>query len=113
MYLHHQSVINHIAVMSDGNNDTLTISSSKNESLPYLTFQIGFDKCGTTSLFKFCKSNIIKSRHWMHHQIRSEISDNYLTKKPVLKDSISNGVKYFGDFTVYLFNDSPIVQNIS
>ena len=78
-----------------------------NSSFKYLIFQIGFDKCGTTSLFQLFKLNNIESRHWMHNQIRRKIRDNYLKRERVLNDLISNGVKYFGDFTNYLFGDIP------
>ncbi|WP_445365621.1 sulfotransferase [Microbulbifer sp. ANSA001] len=47
-------------------------------------FQIGFNKCGTTSLNHFFLRNGYKAIHWDHGNLALQIEDNYLHRRPLL-----------------------------
>ena len=57
---------------------------------PYPIFQIGFNKCGTTSLHDFFVKNGYISHHWNNGKIASTIKEN-LNSKNILKDYNENG----------------------
>lgn len=48
-------------------------------------FQIGFNKCGTTSLHNFFLSNNLKSIHWDRSRLAKKINHNYNNNLPLLK----------------------------
>ena len=54
-------------------------------------FQIGFNKCGTSSLYHFFKDNDIKSLHWRwwdesaHKYVALEMKRNYENGRPLLE----------------------------
>eukprot|EP01083_Nonionella_stella_P267092 902631_1 len=87
-------------------NDSLV--STKNK--PKLIFQIGFNKCGTTTLFQFFLLNSIPSMHFnwrpkSDSQFRGTLSQNmfdqYLQNKPLLERFINDTV-FYADFGVYI-----------
>jgi hypothetical protein len=49
-------------------------------------FQIGFNKCGTTSLHKFFKANDLKSIHWGDAKLAKKIVENHKLNKPILSE---------------------------
>jgi len=47
-------------------------------------FQIGFNKCGTTTLHNFFKKNGLRSLHWRGGRLATDIKKNYDNKLPLL-----------------------------
>jgi hypothetical protein len=58
-------------------------------------FQIGFNKCGTTSIHQFLLNNGIRSVHWEGGKIADEIIKNRSTKNPL---GIYSNLEAFTDF---------------
>ena len=58
-------------------------------------FQIGFNKCGTTSIHQFLLNNGINSIHWEGGKIADEIIKNQSTKNPL---GIYSNFEAFTDF---------------
>jgi hypothetical protein len=58
---------------------------------PYPIFQIGFNKCGTTSLHNFFKKNNYRSYHWENGKIAKTIEKN-LKSKDILEGCNKNSV---------------------
>jgi len=56
-------------------------------------FQIGFNRCGTKSLFHFFLKNGLKSIHWGHGSLAAGIEAAHIEGKPLLT--------YIGGFDVY------------
>jgi hypothetical protein len=63
---------------------TSLITSKKNIIKPVKVFQIGFSKCGTTSLSEFFNKNGILSVHHDGGMLATSIYNNYLNDKPLL-----------------------------
>ena len=59
-------------------------------------FQIGFNKCGTTSFFKLFKQNGIPSVHYDNGELANTIYNNYINKKPLLDSKYKKKV-FFSD----------------
>lgn len=57
-------------------------------------FQIGFNKCGTTSLFEYFKSTGIKCIHWDNDKIAEQMQNNFQNGMPLL-----NGYEQFTFFS--------------
>ena len=88
---------------NDNNNNNYKISF--NSSLPYLIFQIGFNKCGTTSLLQLFKKNNIKSIHYFHYQLHLKMRKRYINKELILSDFQPFGYKFYADFSVYIYDE--------
>jgi len=58
-------------------------------------FQIGFNKCGTTSIHQFFLNNGIRSVHWEGGKIADEIIKNQSTENPL---GIYSSFEAFTDF---------------
>lgn len=58
-------------------------------------FQIGFNKCGTTSLAVFFNKNHIKSVHWDAGKLAQTIHENYLQGKPLLEPHYAKCIGFF------------------
>ena len=58
-------------------------------------FQIGFNRCGTTTLIRFFQANGLKSLHWGRGSIAAGIEAAYLEGKPLL--SYTDGYFVYGD----------------
>jgi len=56
----------------------------KTKILKNKIFQIGFNKCGTASIFHYMKSNNYKAIHWDNGKISTTMQDNYRQGKPLL-----------------------------
>lgn len=71
---------------------------------PFLIFQIGFNKCGTTSLYEFFNLNQIPGIHWMvkKKRLANIMFDNYMNNKLVLGKLPIKKFMYFGDFEVFI-----------
>ena len=76
-------------------------------NLPLLIFQIGFNKCGTTSLFRLFQNNNISGLHWYHGYLYKKMFKRYLNHEPVLTDFINNYTyyTYYSDFGTYIYNE--------
>ena len=58
-------------------------------------FQIGFNRCGTTSFYNFFKKNRIPSLHWNRGSIAAGIKAAHLSNKPLL--SLVEGFTFYSD----------------
>ena len=58
-------------------------------------FQIGFNRCGTTTLILFFQANNLKCLHWGRGSIAAGIEAAYLEGKPLL--SYTDGYFVYGD----------------
>lgn len=62
---------------------------------PIKIFQIGFNKCGTTTLCDFFNANGIPSLHWDHGKMAISIYMNYVLHQPLISDRYSGVVGFF------------------
>lgn len=70
-------------------------------------FQIGFNKCGTVSLWKIFQAYVdprIKSIHWDSGKLAKTLYDNYINDRPLL--SGYDDYIYFGDMQGKLWNNN-------
>lgn len=58
-------------------------------------FQIGFNRCGTTTIIRFLQANGIKSLHWGRGTIGAGIHAAHLEKRPLL--TYVDGYQAYGD----------------
>lgn len=76
-------------------------------------FQIGFNKCGTSSLYclfkDYCVPNV-KSVHWDYANLALTIRNNLLNKKPLLKNYETN--VFFSDMESIFYNENNEVEFI-
>ena len=89
---------------------------NKNNFIPdynkFRIFQIGFNKCGTTSLFKLFKNNGISSVHYDNGDIAKTIYNNHNRNKPLISYKYRKKI-FFSDmeniFTSKLIYIGPLL----
>ena len=70
-------------------------------------FQIGFNKCGTRSLYHFFKNNGVKSVHYDAGNIAKSIFKNYKNKKPLISNKYKDTI-FFSDMEYVIDQDNPL-----
>ena len=70
-------------------------------------FQIGFNKCGTTSLFRLFQKNGIPSVHYDSGNIADAIYDNYKNKRPLISHKYRKKV-FFSDME-HIYNTEKLL----
>lgn len=69
-------------------------------------FQIGFNRCGTTSLYSFFKENSFDSIHWNNGDLAKKMDSNSKKNQPLLQD-IDN-YQFYSDME--FISDSKIIE---
>eukprot|EP01084_Bolivina_argentea_P269193 457437_1 len=67
-----------------------TLIGLKKQQFDFLIFQIGWNKCGTTSLYHFMQSNNIPSIHNTECKFHFDLSNNYLYLNKFMLDNYRN-----------------------
>ncbi|MCJ8331460.1 MAG: methyltransferase domain-containing protein [Lentisphaeria bacterium] len=70
-------------------------------------FQIGFNRCGTTSLHRFFEINNIKSIHWDDGKLARKIYENYSQSHSLIK-----GYEEYQSFTDMVYKDEHSVKEV-
>ena len=73
----------------------------------FRTFQIGFNKCGTRTIFRFFNNNGIPSVHYDGGRIAGSMFRHFNRKEPLI-DNRYKGIIYFGDMEIIHRNGKPL-----
>jgi hypothetical protein len=83
------------------------IPITKEQKPPFKIFQIGFHKCGTTTLAKFFSRNGIASIQNAHGDLALYIYNNYQNNQPLMLHPLRNYTAYFD---MYYINSNPQID---
>lgn len=84
------------------------ISENSSKAQDLKIFQIGFDKCGTSTLYNFFKQNGISSIHYDNVELAKIMLSNYQQNKKLLHGKYANITAFFDMEHVNLENSISI-----